>query len=278
MNNPIPFTAIFPESFLTHQNQLILEPHSVPTCIDLQILGDCIGREQELKTILENLGVLEKQTFHSFRFQKRKTEWLGGRLCAKQSVTDYIQKFDSDQIIPSADELIINSLENGRPIIQHHQLAAAVDIPDISISHCHRYAMAMASKTFCGIDIQEMRPSLENVQEKFCHSEEQNLLSGLRFEKDSGPLIPLTLLWAVKEAVRKALSRVRLIGFLEITCQDIQLIDTNIWLFVINVADIGKQSIRLNVPALLKDEFGIGICQLPHSLQITLNNMEENNA
>ncbi len=275
IDNLIPFRDILPDSSLAIQSRLIPGRHGGPVCIDLQSLTHILDRENRTEPLLEWLSDSEKQRYHSFRFKKRKAEWLGGRLCAKQAFNDYIQKFHLLQTIPLPNELIIGSLENGRPFIDNNRLATHIKLPDLSISHTRQYGMAMVSETWCGVDIQEPRPSLANVKEKYCLAPEQTLLQSLEDDSKNGSLISLTLLWAAKEALRKALSRYRLVGFLEMTCCGINKVDNHTWIFSLSIDDITPAVGSIDVIVLFTNKLGIGLCQLSGSLESTLGHLEK---
>lgn len=271
----IPFTEILPDSFFTIESRLITGQHGGPVCIDLQSLTQILDGEHKTEPLLEWLSDSEKQRYHSFRFKKRKAEWLGGRLCAKQAIKDYIQKFHLLQTIPLPNQLIIGSLENGRPFIDNNRLATRIKLPDLSISHTRQYGMAMVSETWCGIDIQEPRPSLANVKEKYCLASEETLLQSVENGSENRSLISLTLLWTAKEALRKALSRYGLVGFLEMTCCSINKVDNHAWIFSFSVDNTTPVTGSMDVIVLFANELGIGLCQLSESLESTLSHLEK---
>ncbi len=273
----IPSRDILPDSFLAIQSRLIPGRHGGPVCIDLQSLSRILDRGNRTEPLMEWLSDSEKQRYHSFRFQKRKVEWLGGRLCAKLALKNYIKKFHLLQTIPLSSELIIGSLENGRPFFNNNRLASLIELPDLSISHTSQYGTAMVSKTWCGVDIQEPRPSLANVKEKYCLASEETLLQSILGNNKSS-LVPLTLLWAAKESLRKALSRYRLFGFLEMACSSIDIVDRHTYLFSFSIEDIQSTAGSLTVIVLFTHELGFGICQLPRSLETILNSRRESHA
>lgn len=273
MNQQIEFTRIFPELFYKRLNQLFPAPFAGPVVIDLIALTYSLGQEKELSPITGWLSESEKEHFISFKFQKRYVEWLGGRLCAKKTLTDYIQKFHSLQIIPPPRDLIVHSQQNGRPFFQCDQLGETGIKPDLSISHGGRYGMAMVSKTWCGIDIQEQQSSLEKVKEKYCTQVEGNLLQSILSAADVPPLHGLTLLWAAKEALKKMLSKLKMIGFLDITLIDIECIDETTYIFRMRLADKLLPSNHIDIVTVSYNSYGIALCQLPSTLSTTLNDL-----
>ncbi len=149
----------------------------------------------------------ELAVWRSFTLAKRRLEWLGGRLAAKHAAMAYA---GAAQAIPEWRRWRLDSLASGRPV-----LAAGVEpLPAVSISHSHGQAVALAADAGCGIDIQRPSPTVVKVQARFCSPEEETLLASLR--AGFGDEIGLTLLWAAKEAVRKALPLSPLVAFSEV--------------------------------------------------------------
>ncbi len=85
---------------------------------------------------------------------------------------------------------------------------------DISISHSGDYGAALAACSPCGIDLQLRQDSLLKVKEKYCSEAEYRLLETFLSETDT--LARLALLWAAKEAAKKALSHWQMPGFLDL--------------------------------------------------------------
>jgi len=272
MNQQVEFTNIFPESFLKQLEWFFHSPFAGPTVIDLTALACSLAEEKERSSHTDWLSESERKTYNSFKFQKRFIEWLAGRLCAKQAITDYIQKFHSLQIIPAPRDLIVLSQQSGRPFLQCTHPDGTPIKADISISHGGRYGMAMASRTWCGIDIQEERLSLEKVKGKYCIKTEEDLLKSILSIKDLPPLHQLTLLWTAKEALKKMLSKIRMIGFLEITLENIELFDGNSFLFQMRIPDKLLPTHHINVVTVSYNSYGIALCQLPNTLSTTLEN------
>ncbi len=156
----------------------------------------------------------EQQSLNKYTLPKRRNEWLAGRLCAKIAAARWL---DTSQPM-RYNTLEIANHESGRPYLQLTEEDSTQPLPDISISHSGKYAGAICSSGYCGIDIQEPNDTLQRVLEKYCHNYESRLLEKL----DSlGPLERLNLLWSGKEAVRKTMSHKSLPGFLEINLQNV---------------------------------------------------------
>jgi len=167
----------------------------------------------EATTAAEYLTPLELERFTLYAHPKRKQEWLGGRITAKRTAMAMACSGDGNAAPPWL-ALEIATDPDGRPFIR------AVDdpgrkMPDISISHSRGLAAAMAAgEGRCGIDIQKVTPSVIRVRERFAGSAELTILEALT--GDWPAAARLTLLWAAKEALKKAIGTKRLPGFLGI--------------------------------------------------------------
>lgn len=142
----------------------------------------------------ELLTPQELAVFTGFGFCKRRQQWLGGRMAAKEAA----RLFPGPLAAPG--QLAILPDENGRPWI-HGGDGARLPL-FLSISHSGDLAVAMVAGSVCGIDIQQVTASAWQVRRKFlCAGEEQAC-------RASVPDLPKeersTLLWAAKEAVRKS--------------------------------------------------------------------------
>ena len=85
---------------------------------------------------------------------------------------------------------------------------------DISISHSGDYVVALAAQVKCGIDLQQQKSALLRVQEKYCSDAESEILETCL--ADNAVVTRFTLLWAAKEAAKKALSPWQMPGFLDL--------------------------------------------------------------
>jgi len=136
--------------------------------------------------------------WQSFTSDKRKREWLGGRLCAydcaRRLTAQSEEPFQTRNWWLAADE-------NGRPCWQGNVPPALRDM-DISLSHGGAYALALVAPGCAGVDVEACRGKVERVAAQFCHQEEEDSLTRLMPEQDR--LVRLTLLWAAKESLRKA--------------------------------------------------------------------------
>jgi len=155
----------------------------------------------------------ERQKFKSFNFAKRKFQWLAGRICAKEAVQALWQKGPGPQ---AADwqNLQISNTPAGRPFIETTTPTRRT-VPDISITHSGQKAAALVSlRHLCGFDLQEINSTVMRVKSRFASPAELHLLmkTGNRWPERT----LLSMLWAGKEAVRKAFPCQPLPGFMDL--------------------------------------------------------------
>ena len=154
-----------------------------------------------------------------FPYKKRHREWLGGRLCAKQALSTYLDQQPTSSCLHERHQFKIVATETGRPFFDQLE-GMDLSLPAISISHSNDFAAAMTSRVHCGIDIQYTAENLHRVKERFCTQEEERLLQQLLSHFSS--LLQLTFLWSGKEAVKKMLSPYGIPGFHELHLHEIK--------------------------------------------------------
>ncbi|MEJ2688787.1 MAG: 4'-phosphopantetheinyl transferase superfamily protein [Deltaproteobacteria bacterium] len=155
----------------------------------------------------------EQQLFSSFSLQKRRLEWLGGRITAKVSLLSLLGD-DDPLFTPNRLEILPD--RTGRP----HLTGLGAALPEkisLSISHSGSQAAAMASRDRpCGLDIQQLSPALKGIKERFSSATERRFLQSCPQLSRYNKLEQLALLWSAKEAIRKALLLSPLPGLQEI--------------------------------------------------------------
>jgi len=200
--------------------QKLLEyPHLMTVfLLDIQLLVRQIEALGQEYANAQYLSGCEQVTMGALTSEKRKKEWLSGRIAAKYAAAGLFEQGhgERDNVLSFPDLTIIAD-KNGRPSLKaNNHIRMQGDIPDISISHSVSIAAAMAAeKGFCGIDIQKITHKVIKVQERFCCPAEKRILQATfpwQAEKETAAL---TKLWAAKEALRKASNMVALPGFLE---------------------------------------------------------------
>ena len=136
----------------------------------------------------------EQEYIGRFRFPKRHFEWLSGRIAAKAALLRGGNYLEGDY---QPDEITILADEHGRPMLLRPR---CVRMPQLSISHSGCCGVAMVSLQDCGVDIQQIESRIANLGDHIGTEQEIQLAA----EQVSGSLEEgLTLLWTVKEAVKK---------------------------------------------------------------------------
>ena len=140
----------------------------------------------------------------------------------------------------------IGSQESGRPYpVLNTQGRKPQNLPDISISHSTQLAAAMAvSRGKCGVDIQQASGRTVKVRKRFCAPAEFEILQG--FLPDADDTLRLTLLWAAKEALRKAADSTPVPGFLKLQLKDI-VASQGLWGLIFNNQDPTATNLQVAV-------------------------------
>ncbi|RUM43068.1 MAG: hypothetical protein DSY80_06220 [Desulfocapsa sp.] len=239
---PLHFSAICREVFPDADISLAIFPLDSLKPKDSSILSIWLHQKEQLQ-------------LEQFSLEKRSREWLGGRICAKQSARMFFQRRKNQTIIPNYSQCRIQSDADGRPSFQQLE-GLDIDFPELSISHSKKIAAAMSSLPCCGIDIQFAAATLERVQEKFCSSKEEQTLKKLV------PNLPrisrLTLLWSAKEAAKKMLSPEGIPGFQELTLLHNSRSDNGVALF--SFAKTGSQFPIQTVATMFRPDYALAIC------------------
>jgi phosphopantetheinyl transferase len=134
---------------------------------------------------------------------KRRSEWLLGRIVAKEAVLELLRDCAGLSLAPEAIEIIAD--ERGRPIVRGAWIAQLGAPPAVTISHTGGVAIAMAvldSALSIGIDIELCRARRRRFEMAAFTSDERQLVAGLPDgRRDEWHL----RLWCAKEATGKAL-------------------------------------------------------------------------
>ena len=168
--------------------------------VDLSELDTNKDNDHNDNILATCLSSEEMALYANYAYEKRKREWLGGRLAAKVALLALsgsqfsVENFSTISVLPR---------ENGSPVISSPSTFSG-PIPSISISHSGNYAVGMAADAAsCGIDIQQISEKTKRVADKFCTSDELVLLSN--YAKNISKLEQLNLLCSAKEALKKSL-------------------------------------------------------------------------
>lgn len=252
MNSPLTPTITVPETFQAAIKAASRQPCSSPVLLDLSTLEDTGGTEERYCTAW--LSTEERDRFSHFKLEKRKKEWLAGRICAKIALHEYCSSHCEGLTLPACTKFSIANSATGRPLLIWN---SSEPVPDISISHSGSLALAIAAQTCCGVDIQKTSEALVRVRERFCTGREERLLQAV-VHKDR-PFLPLTLLWAAKEAAKKALSITEMPGFLDLVLARIETIGGEEWLLIFNQQQARLPS-EIRVITTCFRDYGLGVC------------------
>lgn len=159
------------------------------------------------------LHLNELTRFNSYKLIKRRNEFLTGRYCAKEAIINYYLENREKITRFKMQEIEIHPDESGRPTARIRSDAGSIPL-EISIAHSRDYGVAVAAESICGIDLQIATNTLLRVQCRFCTDSELVVMKNALPQETL--LTRLTLLWAAKEAVKKALSLWWMPGFLDL--------------------------------------------------------------
>jgi 4'-phosphopantetheinyl transferase len=144
------------------------------------------------------LGSVELQRLTSFRFPKRREEWLLGRWAAKslaRTLPGYRQFAPCD--------IEVRNSPDGSPYLC---LPGGDPAPDcLSISHSHQFAlaaMALGPGIRVGVDLEKIEPRTNEFVEDYFTSAERGLVGS--FPAEARDMVS-TLIWSAKESMLKAL-------------------------------------------------------------------------
>jgi acyl transferase domain-containing protein/phosphopantetheinyl transferase len=151
------------------------------------------------------LSQQERQTWRDLgRSEQRRTEWLLGRLAAKDAVRLLLKKRYGLSLYPA--DIEITAGDDGQPVVRVKCGAKIAPPPMVSIAHSEGIAVAISTdEPNCaglGIDVEHESIDAEGLEMAGFSAEEKKLLSSLDARcKDEWRM----RLWCAKEAVAKAL-------------------------------------------------------------------------
>lgn len=175
--------------------------------------------KNEVAFLKKFLTPLERQTFKKFSVLKRKAEWLGGRLAAKQAFRKYQGRYEgNDQL----NVINIFNDSNRAPYIDGYTGL------NLSISHAGDYAVAVLGRFPIGVDIERVTVRPQMFSNYFLCHEEQQVIQKVADQPEKIADL-LTYFWTRKEAVSKVLQKGGSLNFKTInTCQDVVIINSKI--------------------------------------------------
>ena len=153
----------------------------------------------ELTTITTSLGEREQGFFQTLRFDKRRLEWLAGRMAIKKLLKVVEQKFSQY----AEEQLEILKEESGAPYLCIN--GECLQNHSISISHSNGFLLCAycPADSRLGIDLERIEPRPQPfVQDFFTQAEVRQV--ELCPPQEAAQLA--TLIWSAKEAILKAFS------------------------------------------------------------------------
>ncbi len=255
------YKNLFPDSLFSLVKKIWQVPCAPPYMLAIENCSHCSDWDYHENPFKEWFTPQEREQLQEYRFAKRQKEWLAGRICTKLAVNDYFHTYHPDKKALLRGDIHIENLESGRPSLVNSIKGTHIIEPDISISHSQDYALALACKSSCGIDIQHCSEQLLRVKSRFCTDNEERLLRSLSEVKNT--LMHLTFLWAAKEAIKKTMGNSKMPGFM-----DLQLVnaESHVAGFLFTFSHLKNDNIgHFKVVVGQFKNYGIGICI--HDLQ-----------
>ncbi len=233
-----------------------------PVLLRLIPAGAAAEQSKGAAGVSELLHPKEKAILRGYRLAKRRAEYLTGRICAKRAVYSFLTDSSTYQQSLALPEIEIANTTIGRPNVhlhRPHRLKSTTPKMDISISHSGDYGAALAAESRCGIDLQLQKATLLHVQEKYCSEVEYRLLETSL--TNYGPLPRLTLLWAAKEAGKKALSYWQMPGFLDLQLCALKRYADHVAISL-HITNTRNQQLpnKITVVAGMFDDYALAIC------------------
>ncbi len=200
----------------------------------------------------------------AYKLAKRRAEYIAGRICAKLALAGFWAG-KGDHPAPSAVEIVNDP--TGRPIVQFVATPGFKEkkwpSPEISITHGGAYGAALATDAPCGIDLQEQKDNLLRVKDKYCTADEYRLLQACLPEMEQIPR--LSLLWAAKEAAKKALGAWWMPGFLDLqltTLPEPKATGCIALPLTVRSPEAHRLPEKITVLAATFDRYGLAVCIL----------------
>ncbi len=153
----------------------------------------------------------EIDVLNRFRSEKRRKEWVTGRVAAKEAASEFLRRTPSEPI-----EILMGN--NGEPLVQEPIF--------ISITHSNGIALALVSEAPVGVDLEKVEERPDSFLDFYFSEKEKDFIS----EKDHlATDEQITALWTAKEAVSKVLGKGGQLNFKTIECnRKFAVVDKNI--------------------------------------------------
>jgi malonyl CoA-acyl carrier protein transacylase/phosphopantetheinyl transferase len=192
------------EYFISREWKLALPSSPVPAaCIRLDMPADQKQAAMRLVTAKVTLSPPEWDEFRAGAgHEQRQTEWLFGRLAAKDAVRVLWHARHGERLFPA--DIVIERDRHGRPVARARGPEGLEPFPTISLAHTEDVAAGLAAVApHAGIDVERIRPRDSGFERIAFDDDERRLLDRLGPDRDEW----LARFWCAKEAVAKALGR-----------------------------------------------------------------------
>lgn len=192
------------EYFISREWKLALPSSPVPAaCIRLDMPADQKQAAMRLVTAKVTLSPPEWDEFRAGAgHEQRQTEWLFGRLAAKDAVRVLWHARHGERLFPA--DIVIERDGHGRPVARPRGPGSFEPFPTISLAHTEDVAAGLAAVApHAGIDVERIRPRDAGFESIAFDDDERRLLDRLGPDRDEW----IARLWCAKEAVAKGLGR-----------------------------------------------------------------------
>ncbi|MGQ0641995.1 MAG: 4'-phosphopantetheinyl transferase family protein [Gemmatimonadaceae bacterium] len=154
-----------------------------------------------MRPLRRMLSAREMESFGQLQLQRRRDDWLAGRLAAKAVARDAMRLHF--RIRPAHSAISILNASDGAPYIEFEDHPELNGEFNISIAHDGGFAIvALAHTARCGVvgvDLERDRPLADRLIHRVLTRDELQ-----RVQADASCRVPLLALWCLKEAVLKA--------------------------------------------------------------------------
>jgi phosphopantetheinyl transferase len=214
------------ESWPEVVGELAEATHPAAWCVRLVPPRDLQQPGLMLATARVTLSPAELRQFRALEApDKRKSEWLFGRLAAKDAVRHLWKRLHRQRFVPA--DLEVEPDQHGRPVVRPIGFPRPAGFPQVSVSHTEGVIVGAAScEGPIGIDIERVVPREESFEKIAFDEDERRLLDRFTDRAEA-----IARFWCAKEAVAKALGR--------------GLVEGPRTLAVIEAADDGRLAVRL---------------------------------
>jgi phosphopantetheinyl transferase (holo-ACP synthase) len=149
----------------------------------------------------------EREALDRLLSDRRRAEWVAARVAAKVLVQRYLADFHG--VAAALPNIEIAKDDNGAPHVRLHGDFPEIEVPHLTITHSSGVAIAALAgpgpRARLGIDLERVEVRDEAFAKNYFRDDELALRSGLTNGSALDRATFVSMLWAIKEAVSKAL-------------------------------------------------------------------------